>query len=860
MQVWKYCITQCKQNYKWEVRVGNWLKMVLSQNPFYWALRMWIRKTTFFVNSKVFAVRGTIREGVSDYTGLRNLFLITQRQLVVGFCLAVAIQLIDPIVYGFYKPTFLKIPDDTDYVTLLATISGMGGVFIGLYYAAISTVGGAIYSSVPNNIRDLLAHDRVGNVYMQFLAQITFLGLSLIAFRVLGMGRLYLAVPVMLIAAGVGIIAFVKLGQRAFNFFDPTALSHHLFGQLIKYINLVSVDGYRWEDASFQKHIHNLAMKDLKVLRTLSDITKSEVHLRSTPFISLSKKLLNFLHYYESRKKYIPSASFWYAQKYIHRDWYKTDDTRVSIAYDTGTAIHPDVENDKEWIEEELISVIRDCLETNLKDGAYVEVTQLIGHLEVYLKGLAGGGGAFRSINVLKYVGDCVIDCSPISPGIAHKKALEKLASIERFTSVFITVALGFREYVERSISFDIEKNLLKINWKDNSSLYRSGFSDFFLPRLEWFAPRLNFEWLSEGQQITPIWYIECLIIQIEAEIFFKNTESLVVDAANIYREWIKDNMSDEHPWLAGAIMSREWEYWHKIDYQLSFWAEKWSSLSSKKIEGILWPDYDHQKLLLHIENRKLELLKSMSLQVLKFSLIDRPPGFPDYSGQFLHTFGEACLESLLKGKVELLDDVFKGYLIGCIARFESLLPKINPGDWRAQREIKIACAPLLDLMDLSGYGRLMADFHENQKLWEMIEFAWDAYISNADAQAVSRLSAAISLTKGAFEIPHRGILRTNWRMRINQVLKGVKRRDVLAGQFLSSRTVVDHSSALIRIFAQSDRGMGPYDGIDVFIAYYLSKKPGAEDIDFNRSGRDLGEMLERELKRYAPDDSEGRK
>jgi len=277
----------------------NSIFLFLSQYRVFWWLRILSYKLLFLISNNIFLYQFNAREKKNNYVGLRHLFQITQVQLVLAILFTILLQLVDPVVYSFYELTFLKIPDDSDYVTFLVTISGIGGVFIGLYYAAISTIGGSIYAKVPNNILDLLAQERIGNVYMHFLSFITFLGISLVSFRVLGFEKVYLAIPVMLVAAGVGIIAFVKLGQRAFYLFDPTELSHHLFGQLRQFIKMVSAGGYRWDDAAFQRHANKLASSSLDTLKTLSDITKNEVHLRGAPFISLSENLLLFLLFFD---------------------------------------------------------------------------------------------------------------------------------------------------------------------------------------------------------------------------------------------------------------------------------------------------------------------------------------------------------------------------------------------------------------------------------------------------------------------------------------------------------------------------------------------------------------------------------
>lgn len=838
----------------------NSLFLFLSQHRAFWWMRSFVYKVSFWTGAQVFRHQFNARDKKDNFVSLRHLFQITQAQLILALLFAIFLQLVDPVVFGFYEFTFLKIPDDSDYVTFLVTISGIGGVFIGLYYAAISTIAGSIYAKVPNNIRDILAQERIGNVYMHFLSFTTFLGISLVSFRVLGFDRVYLAIPVMLIAAGVGIIAFVKLGQRVFYLFDPTALSHHLFGQLRQFIKMVNAGGYRWNDAVFQRHANKLASSSLDTLETLSDITKKEVHLRGAPFISLSKNLLSFLLFYEKSKKYIPSDSQWYEQKYVHRDWYRTEDTRVSVAHQTGTSLQPDVTNDKEWIEARVLPIIKECLEINSREERYSEVLELAEYVDAYLKLLARSSRTVRALDILEELGASVLEViSPVSEKeIVANEILEKMAIVERFASMPITIALACREHIEETDSGEIERKLSKIIWNHDADLYKHELPPYCLPRLEWFKPRLSFEVSAEGRKVTPIWYQKELLLQIEADAFSENTSSLITKASNLYSAWISKTTNAKHPWLVGAVMSREWEFWHKVDHQMEIWPNKWSNLSGeKKIEGLPWSDFEYEKLKEASKNRQSELLKLMSAQNLMLAFMERPEGFPDYAGQFLHTSGEVSLEALLTNNTDLLGKVFVTYLYGCIMRFDNLRPKAASMDWRAQQDFKIAAAPLLDLMELSGYARLMADYHNNEELWQIVINAWDKYFAEKGEESpLPLLAGVIAFTEGAFEIPHRGALRTNWKMRINRQLSNVPRHEIYSRHVIGSHTEIDHDSPLIRNFAREPHGSF-HDGIDIFITFYLRTKDGSDQLDFGWKRRDLQESLDRETRSYGGSEPE---
>lgn len=833
----------------------NSLFLYFSQHRAFWWLRSLVYRAYFWIGAQSFRSRYFTREKKDSFIGLRHLFQITQVQLILALLFAILLQLVDPVVTGFYKFTFFKISDDSDYVTFLVTISGIGGVFIGLYYAAISTIAGSIYAKVPNNIRDLLAQERVGNVYMHFLSFITFLGISLVSFRVLGLERIQLAIPVMLMAAGIGIIAFVKLGQRVFYLFDPTALSHHLFGQLRQFTRMVIAGGYRWNDAAFQRHANKLASSSLDTLETLSDITRNEVHLHGSPFINLCKNLISFLLYYENSKNQIPSDSQWYEKKYVYRDWYRTDDSRVSIAHQTGTTLQPDITNDKEWVEARVLVVIKQCLKINLKEERYNEILELAEYIDAYLKLLAKSGRTNRAFEIIVDIGDCILKVisQESENEIVANEVLEKLAVIERFASMPITIALACREHIEALDSGVVERRLSKVSWSNDSDIYNHSFPAYCLPRLEWFKPRLGFEVSTEGRKVTPIWYQKELLLQIETDAFVENTLALINKGASLYKAWIAKTTDTKHPWLVGAVMSREWEFWHKVDHQMVIWPNKWSNLSDeKKIEGLPWSEFEFEKLEQAGKERQSELLKLISAQNLMLAFLERPEGFPDYAGQFLHASGEVSFEALLNDDQELFGNVFMMYLYGCIMRFDNLRPKSTSMDWRAQQDFKVSAAPLLDLMELSGYARLMADFHVNENLWQIVTDAWDKYIAERGEQSpLPILSAAIALTEGAFEIPHRGVLRTSWHTRINHKLNDVPRHEVYSRHYIGSHTEIDHESPLIRIFAREPYGSF-HDGIDIFIPFYLRTKEGADQLDFGWKRRDLQDSLDREERKAA--------
>jgi hypothetical protein len=92
--------------------------------------------------------------------------------------------------------------------------------------------------------------------------------------------------------------------------------------------------------------------------------------------------------------------------------------------------------------------------------------------------------------------------------------------------------------------------------------------------------------------------------------------------------------------------------------------------------------------------------------------------------------------------------------------------------------------------------------------------------------------------------------LRTSWKQKVERCLAVLPRREIFHRGMISSDSIVMHNSPLVRIFARDPYGSF-HDGIDVFIALYLRKRPEGVAIDFGRRRRDLEKDLEREEESY---------
>ncbi len=822
--------------------------LFLAQHRIFWRLRAIVNRILFPIRSFIFQTQYRARKGKDNTSIFLYMLRTTGIRIFFALIFAIILDILDPYFYELYKKFNLEVIHADDYVTFLATISGIGGVFIGLYYAAISMVGSSIYAKTPSNIRDLLAQDILGNVYMDFLSFLTFLGLVLIAMRVGGIVPIYSAVPVMTLLSGVGIISFVKLSPRTFYLFDPTELSSQLFTQLWRHSETVKAGKFRWADKNFQHHAYKQASLSLDTLHTLSDITSRETHLQGKPFLTLCKNLIKFLIDYEKLKKEIPSDSMWYEQKYKHPDWYKTTDLQTGIAHHTGTALQPKTINNKEWVEDRVIPILKNYLLINLKAERYTDIIDFADYISKYLSVLAKNGKVDRALGILEDLGKTVLDviASESQEELVTDEVLEKLAITGIFSTMPAAIALAFHKYVEKLNPEEISKKLSKINWNKDDEIYKYKFPSHFLPRLESLKSKLNFEISAERYLVSPIWYQKELLLQVEADIFVENTNSLISKSTDLYKSWIEKTTATKHPWLTSAVISNEWEFWHKIDPQLEIWKAKWSNMSeNRKIKELPWGKFEYEKLETTSQERQKELIQSMSRQIIVLTTSKKPDNFPDYVGQFLHIAGEKSFDSLLANDNNLLKYIFRLYFYGCMSQFEKLKPTSTSIDWHYQQNVKIAMEPLLDLIDISGYAKLMADYHGNDQLWEIVVGVWDKYFEE-NISSLPFFAGIIFFNTAPLSVSHRSTLRTNWQLKIKDRLDDVPRREADVQGYANRYAVIQHDSALIRTFARNPHGAF-YDGIDIFVVFYFANKEGAEGLDFGWKGQNLKNSLDRE-------------
>jgi hypothetical protein len=211
----------------------------LKSRPFYWKLRRTLGKAQHFALTRRFRAGETARNVVQS----SQIVAVLTRQIVgnvlLAFFLFGLLILADWALEhrGFqflvhYSPRSAGVlAQFTDAASkhsdsiqnFLNTVVQLTGLFLTLYFTAISLIASSVYARVPGDVRTLAVDEKVGNVYIKIVAvlgalSILYLLAGIVGFRVGLVG--IAAVGALSIAS---LFSFLFLGKRTFNFFQPTA-------------------------------------------------------------------------------------------------------------------------------------------------------------------------------------------------------------------------------------------------------------------------------------------------------------------------------------------------------------------------------------------------------------------------------------------------------------------------------------------------------------------------------------------------------------------------------------------------------------------------------------------------------------
>jgi hypothetical protein len=746
-------------------------------------------------------------------------------------------------------------PDTT--LVFLSTLAPVSAAMLGLYFTAISLVASTAYARVSGEIRSLVVGEQVGSFYFFFLTQFAANSLLLLGGLVLGLPVGIWSVVYAVIIGAFGILSFVTLGLRTFNFFDPVKLVEPLNGQLLECLGDVTPAGYRWENNSIQSAHQRRAELVLDCYGNLITMSEQRENLNSHALPDLAAGLIQMLAYNSTIKGRIPSESFWFRRQPKHKDWLTNTQSDLEIARATDTALSPEQIPDKDWFEERAGRHLGRIIASLLGNSDFWGANSVIDRIRFVLNSQAEYlqlGEALKLSAVTASILDKQFHDSKYEDESTEKldRSSSRMAMFDLQGLGLIHILLGTTKVFRERKPSVIEESANSIDWRDSATLYRgSPIPRNVIVQWESLFSSLGFEIEVEGSLKSPLWLpIEATALGYAQ--FFSEIDRLIGAIEQCFEGGTKQRLKADDKVGAAQLALRGMEATNKLMSHLPIlrkWHGECNSLNVSRDAN--WPTIDWDSFKVRVEALRKSLVAALASTVGSLAKLPETKAFPDLFGQTYSILADGCFDALLKSDEHTFNALFEPLFAAGFAAHERIRLR---QDRRDTGFVKLALSPFGDLLALSGYAILETEL-TGKHFFDVPKKKWDSYFarlgtSEAKTAVIKLLVTSTDILMGTSP---RERLRFNWKSAFNDHLskQGLKiGRGLYAGD-IPDRT---HKSAILRAFAMSAGFL--CDGEDVFLATHIFAMAEAAGIEKPNSVDSLQHVIRAEEKANGGDDA----
>ena len=816
----------------------------IQRKRIFWQFRYCITTMRFFVNRLFFRLSEQKRSIREHFSIAKELLMLVMKTIILSVVIVLVFKWLEYFLVtytGISNSHFLKVlqekfaSNSSVAITLFSIIASISGLFLGLYFTAISVVS-STYARFPDTIRNLLLREKVGNFYINILSITTVLSILLIAHKVFWSEPGIILSLFVLLLGCFGIFCFGLLGMRAFFFFDPSSFCDALFQDIIKHVRLATISGFKCFDQNFQAHYQRIAAQKIKTLRALVEICINEKHLQESSLLPVLIKTIRLLEVYQVERSKIPSDSRWYSRTPVHKNWFLSDSSSFVLAMESHSFIQPDMVPNTYWFEDEIADIFEYSLRNMLSQKNIQLASDFLNSLYGYFEKVGYDleiQNNIRFINKLMPVLDNYFySLSPDNEKIEQYEDAQ-IGLLEVWSVGIMSAPLGFYKLSRELKREDITNRIKRICWINTSSLYKNGFPSPLLSRLEYLQKRLKFEYSVEGKTITPTWYKRQLIIVRYLDVLKENLDKLLESLESIFIAKSNALIGKRLFMLAALFSKRGLETCSKMRANFSYLEKTVNAIAEKELVEKDIPcskiDWDGVRNKINEAYDKLIEIQGKCLPTL--SIIKRPKNWPDVFGQTYNTICHETYRSLFEKDQNKFSMLFPLLFFGAIVASENLRTELSDRD--VEVIVSIMSEPLLDLLNLSGYAKIYSELYNEPKLWQDCSSVWDAYFKKQENKKplLEKLIGLQEYRKSKFQIFPRDTLRTNWDLMLQRKLREMNLIDDMLGSSPRRDQKNKHTSALIRALCHGRYIHTSAD--EVFILTYLLKQPEAVDIKY---------------------------
>lgn len=795
----------------------------------YWRLRNSVRLGDFYTRRWFFNARLRIEQ--TQTTALDSWGIVRKAlgslawALVLFFILSCAEPLMRRLFPGVhfllveFTDAFLDLvgskPNmrEESYSNFLGGVASVGGVFLGLYFTAVSIGVGQQIGTLSPRLRRLIVTERKGSFYIRLLTTLTALSFLLWANAAALNNFSY---PAIVFVAGFGLLvitAFYPLGLQSFFLAEPSSIAIPVFQSIHVTLKRIRRNPGQSIHPSFDSFYRRQTVENLHTLEEIGALALSPQRIDRQQLSNVLGNLYNQVIYYLEFKHAIESTSQWYSRNRVHDDYLMVDDVKGSLLEQFGHIPMPEEQPNPDWLEHEVLSFTEVILkEFSLRkdiDG----LTQIIVTIRNYVAALSRRwelDSALAVYDVIKKHAEPICSDSTLS-------FLSRLGLVDAISGTQIDIIQQCLQQVVGENANDAIERLTDLVFGlpvDKRIL--------ILPKvkgqIENLVVKIAIEKKVEGKQFTPRWYVSQIIAQSYAEQVIELYTKLITIPLTPAKD--KKTLTADEASILAMHLQRVIEAVSRLKGQVVNYGSFAKELKKyEKIPDLVIPILDEKPSVVILEeilDKSFDLLGDLILPVFKDR---RDKKLPDF-------FGLAYSQ--------LIKELFMQISSNEFARFSKLYIKVLTAAFAARERLDgeyshvqdviqrtaVAHKPVMDLMVLGAHAAIYSEIHSNVSLKETVIEAWKVVLATFKLDQ-AWLKSVYILIDSDFRMRNFSQDRFAWQRELERKLRELK--FLKEDQFSSHRPseVVVPGGPLLRALCRE--GHGPTeDFCEIFSAVYL--------------------------------------
>jgi hypothetical protein len=816
----------------------------------YWVWRKRRENFEFKVQARLINLRRSSRERRAAVGAAGTIVGTVVLSLLAALALAVLLEVLDRLVLQRASVLDALLPDDladrtarpfrqgasAGELALFGTVAQIAGIFLGLYFAAVSAIAAAVYADVPGEVRLLLTREKLGNVYIKMVAFLGAFALVLSTAIVLGIDIGLVNVAVVGLLSALSIFAFVMLGVRTFYFFSPDTLTGYVIKDVLPLFEGSRRGKFGSTSRAIPYNYQRQAEELLSTLRAVVSLSATQTSVTERSLLQIVLGSLRLLYVYESLKGDIESTSLWFKQRLEHPKWLTADHTSVEMALRTQTAIQAKHVGDRLWVERELHDVLSIALKALLGRPDRARAVEAFENVVSWIRVLASQLAIDETLALTRVMGELIDEHLAGRP--TDDRSIESIALGDFSGVMSIQVVLGMSDRLRPLTADAFTKATTRL---DPIGTLQAAWPLEVIKQREYVAERLANERMVERTRLTTDWYVAQLLA-LSMSRFFARVVPLLLSELERLPPMATTCIDRGQTIIAASIIQRGIEGCQKFAVHLGEFAACLDRIGElRRAKDIPWVETDWEEGERRVDEVRTQLLLLTARVSVEVSGMETGGEIPDYFGATYAFLAEECFNDILRDRADTFRRLFPAFFSASLSANERLNRELADYDQRTQ--ILFSTETLEDLLDISGYALLTSELGHGT-CWAVVKDVWDRYLENSDrTQFFTFLFAALSYRGSVFGIKPRDIGRTSWRMAYGRYLSelGLPRRGRMH-PFDLDEEELDIESPLVRA---TSAGMVGHDAGQAFIAGYLLTWPEAQGLEVPRETEVFLESLE---------------